>query len=88
MAISMRKAINEKCKDCIYDPLSGLGTWRKQVTGCTSPDCALFPFRPLSDDSDELKVRQAEWKERYPNRLPPGVASKGHPAGLQHDPLP
>ncbi len=48
MALSMRKAINAKCKDCIYDPKSGLGTWRQQVEGCTSTNCALYPLRPVS----------------------------------------
>ena len=49
MIMSMRKAINEKCKDCIYDPESGLGTWRQQISDCTMPDCALYPYRPLSE---------------------------------------
>ncbi len=44
--MSLRKAINAKCKDCIYDPLSGLGSWRKQVEGCPSTSCSLYPFRP------------------------------------------
>ena len=48
MAASLRQAINAKCKDCIYDPLSGLGTWRQQVEGCTSTDCGLYPVRPVS----------------------------------------
>ena len=47
---SLRKAINEKCKDCIYDPLAG-GTWLKQVELCTMPDCPLFPVRPMPRDS-------------------------------------
>ncbi len=46
--MSLRKAINEKCKECIYDPLSGLGNWRQQVMGCTMIDCALHPVRPIS----------------------------------------
>jgi len=54
---SMRKAINDKCKDCIWDPLSGLGNWRQQVQGCTSVDCPLYPLRPLS------KPRGAEKRE-------------------------
>jgi hypothetical protein len=44
---SMRGAINAKCKDCIYDPLSGLGTWRQQVGGCTSHECPLWALRPM-----------------------------------------
>jgi hypothetical protein len=44
--MSLRAAINAKCKDCIYDPKSGHGTWRQQVEGCTVTRCALFPVRP------------------------------------------
>ena len=45
---TLRQAINAKCKDCIYDPLSGLGSWRQQVGGCTSTDCPLWPIRPVA----------------------------------------
>jgi len=46
---SMRKAINAKCKECIYDEnINGNGTWRQQVEGCTSPLCPLFPLRPIA----------------------------------------
>jgi hypothetical protein len=31
MGESLRAAIDAKCKDCIWDPASGLGTWRAQV---------------------------------------------------------
>ena len=43
---SLRKAINEHCKSCGYDPLSGLGTWRKQIEDCPCTSCYLFPVRP------------------------------------------
>lgn len=46
--MSLRKAINAKCKECIYDPYSGDGNWRQQVTGCTAISCPLFAVRPLS----------------------------------------
>lgn len=88
MAISPRQAIAAKCRDCIYDPLSGLGTWRQQVTGCTSPDCALYPFRPLSEDSEELRTRKAEWRERNPNRKPPDHLHQRHSTEPPTDPLP
>jgi len=52
--MSLRKAINEMCKWCIYDPKSGLGTWRQQVEGCTSPECPLFSKRPKSRPSETL----------------------------------
>lgn len=42
---SLRKAINDKCRECLYDP-KARGAWREQVTACTSPDCPLFPVRP------------------------------------------
>jgi hypothetical protein len=44
---SMRKAIDEKCKDCSYDNLD-VGTWRNQVERCPSKKCALWPHRPVS----------------------------------------
>ena len=44
--MSLRKAINDKCKECIYDSYSP-GTWRQQTSECTSYSCALFPHRPL-----------------------------------------
>lgn len=47
MRPSMRAAVNAKCRDCIYDPLSGLGTWRAQVALCGSLACPLHPVRPL-----------------------------------------
>ena len=47
--ISLRAAINAKCRDCIYDPLSGLGNWRQQVSACDAEGaCPLWPVRPRS----------------------------------------
>lgn len=47
ITMGMRKAIDEKCKDCIYDPLAG-GTWRQQTQACNSMGCPLWPYRPLT----------------------------------------
>lgn len=55
--MSLRKAIDAKCRDCIYDPLSGLGNWRQQVTGCTATDCPLYPVRPVSKSDARLSSR-------------------------------
>ena len=44
---SLRAAIDAKCKECIYDPYGGAGTWRQQVAHCTSPRCPLFDVRPM-----------------------------------------
>ena len=38
-------AINAKCKECIYDPAPGNGTWRQQVEACTSTECPLYHIR-------------------------------------------
>ena len=45
---SLRRSINEYCKSCIYDPHSGLGTWRQQVEACTVIKCELYAVRPRS----------------------------------------
>jgi len=45
---SLRSAINAKCKECIYDPIAGVGAWRRQVTECSSATCPLFEVRPTS----------------------------------------
>jgi len=47
---SLRKAINEKCKDCIYDPIGGNGTWLKQAADCTAFTCPLHTVRPTLRD--------------------------------------
>ncbi|RDH84483.1 MAG: hypothetical protein DIZ80_03110 [endosymbiont of Galathealinum brachiosum] len=44
--MSYRKAINDKCKDCIFDPSNKHGTWRQQVYLCTVSSCPLWPIRP------------------------------------------
>ena len=44
---SKQQAINEKCKDCIYDPLAG-GTWLAQTENCPATDCPLWEFRPIT----------------------------------------
>ena len=56
---SLRKAINDKCRECIYDPKSGTGTWRQQVDTCTSYTCPLYPVRPRSQIRAELQEASA-----------------------------
>ena len=43
--MSLRKAINEKCTDCIYDK-KGVGGKLQQIAACTSKTCALYDVRP------------------------------------------
>ena len=45
--MSLRKAINQNCKDCVYDEIAA-GTWRQQVTLCSVKSCALYDVRPKS----------------------------------------
>lgn len=49
---SLRKAIDNHCKQCIYDKYSE-GTWRLQVEKCTATNCALYPVRPTANYSDK-----------------------------------
>lgn len=43
--MSLRKAIDMKCKDCIYDSCAP-GTWRQQVENCWDEGCPLWLVRP------------------------------------------
>lgn len=45
--LSLRAAIDAKCKSCIHDPGSGGGGWREQVAACSSSNCPLHSVRPL-----------------------------------------
>ena len=45
--MSLRKAINEKCRDCCYDK-SNLGNFMQQVSMCPQIDCPLWEVRPVS----------------------------------------
>lgn len=51
---SFKKAVEDKCKDCIYDPV-GVGTWRQQTQNCPSTDCPLYDYRPLSFEGRKKK---------------------------------
>jgi hypothetical protein len=41
---NLRKAIDGKCKDCIYDRHQP-GRWREQVFKCTISTCSIWPVR-------------------------------------------
>ena len=43
--MSLRKRINQNCKDCIYDPYAA-GTWRQKVTLCSVKTCEFHDVRP------------------------------------------
>ncbi len=46
--LSLRHAIDAKCKDCSYDHLDR-GNWRQQVHACPCTDCPLWLVRPRSE---------------------------------------
>lgn len=45
--MSLRAAVNAKCKECIYDECAP-GKWRQQTEACRITSCPLHPHRPLS----------------------------------------
>lgn len=63
---SLRGAINAKCKECIYDPMGGAGTWREQVEACTSRTCPLYPVRPVSANHPRRPIPQARTDDLAP----------------------
>lgn len=42
-----RLAIHSFCHECLYDPAVS-GGWRRQVEECTSPNCPIYNFRPMT----------------------------------------
>ena len=53
--MSLRSAVNAKCRDCIYDVL-GVGTWRAQVQACDAEGlCPLWPVRPISSKKSPVQ---------------------------------
>ncbi len=43
--MTLRAAINAKCRECVYDPYQP-GGWREQVEACGCSNCPLYPVRP------------------------------------------
>ena len=62
----LRAAIDATCKDCIYDPLCGGGSWRMQVAKCSAITCPLWPVRPAPREG------ALSDPPRNPNHPPPG----------------
>ena len=69
MSISLRKQINQMCKDCIYDPQPGNGTWLLQIQECTSTDCALYVCRPITRAGQVERNRQMVSESREKGRF-------------------
>ena len=45
--MSLRKAVNTKCRQCTYDPLDA-GTAAQQIAVCIDSDCPLHSVRPIT----------------------------------------
>lgn len=45
--MSLRNAINKKCRECIHDPLDK-GSAAQQIACCQIHDCPLHPVRPVT----------------------------------------
>ena len=56
MAKSYKKAVINKCKECIYDDKGGNGNWRQQVSNCKATSCPLYEVRPLSSTHEDIDV--------------------------------
>lgn len=54
--MSLRKAINDHCRACIYDKAAA-GTWRQQVESCPVAGCALYPHRPRPTTSKTTPIQ-------------------------------
>jgi len=56
--MTRKQAIDKHCKECIYDEGAiGSGSWRKQVSDCTSYTCNLYNYRPLDSINRAHKTR-------------------------------
>ena len=45
--MSLRKAIDAKCKQCVYDAMD-VGTAAQQIAACICRDCPLHKVRPIT----------------------------------------
>ena len=56
--MSLRKAVNAKCRECTYDPLD-VGTAAQQIAVCTDSDCPLHPVRPITTKRLPISLLEA-----------------------------
>lgn len=68
---NLRAAINNKCKECIYDSCAK-GTWRYQVEACSSTSCPLYSVRPRTvvQDSSNLGEKTTETAQLRGRSIP------------------
>jgi hypothetical protein len=53
--MSLRAAINAKCRDCICDPLDA-GSAAQQIACCVVLDCPLHPVRPITTTAIPVRL--------------------------------
>ena len=58
--MSLRHAINNKCRECIYCPITGTGSWRRLCAACTSKPCPFWPVRPEPCPTNALALNALE----------------------------
>ena len=56
--MSLRKAVNAKCRQCTYDPLDA-GTAAQQISVCIDSDCPLHSVRPITTKRLPISLLEA-----------------------------
>ena len=56
--MSLRKAINAKCRQCTYDPLD-VGTAAQQIAACICSECPLHPVSPITTKQLPVSLLEA-----------------------------
>ena len=56
--MSLRKAVNAKCRECTYDPFDA-GTAAQQIAVCIDFDCPLHSVRPLTTKRLPISLLEA-----------------------------
>jgi hypothetical protein len=69
--LSLRAAIDSKCKECIADPPDGR-MWRHQVEQCTTERCPLFKVRPRVRRGIAAESTESALEQPYKARSRPG----------------
>ena len=80
--MSLRKAINGKCRECSYDPMDA-GTAAQQIAACICSTCPLHPVRPITTKQlpvsllEAYSVNPLELDERARGLVYPSGTSSG-----------
>lgn len=84
VGMSLRKAVNAKCRDCICDPLDA-GTAAQQIACCVDTDCPIHTVRPITAtiipvrllEAYHMTPAQLDAKARALVRVSPTVPESG-----------